>query len=44
MDTYEKLCEMGNMKMSFNDLVVDLMKKANVKSMAAAALNNKEEK
>jgi predicted CopG family antitoxin len=38
LDTYEKLCEMGDMKTTFNDVVVDLMKKANVINTSAGAL------
>lgn len=35
-DTYDKLIELGSMTMTFNDVVTDLMKKANVHSAASA--------
>jgi predicted CopG family antitoxin len=43
-ETYDKLVEMGNMKTSFNDLVTDLMNKANAnRSSAASALDTDKE-
>jgi hypothetical protein len=41
---YEILASLGNINSSFDSVISDLLKKANVngKSMAGAALNNKE--
>jgi hypothetical protein len=33
-ENYDKMIEMGNMKTSFNDIVTDLMKKADAESEA----------